>query len=90
MLVLLWFLSLYKIAIYTMKFPNKLYGVSESVIGKMTQLIEMIPEGGTDVLELSLKATKKMSLSDFIDALDCMYAIRTIEIYQDHIIVKVC
>lgn len=73
-----------------MKFPNKLYGVSESVIGKMTQLMEMIPEGGTDVLELSLKATKKMSLSDFIDVLDCMYAIRTIEIYQDHIIVKVC
>ena len=73
-----------------MKFPNKLYGVSESVIGKMTQLMEMIPEGGEDVLALSSKATKKMSVFDFIDALECMYAIGVIEFNQDHIIVKVC
>lgn len=73
-----------------MKFPNKLYSVSESVIGMMTQLMEIIPENGEDVLALSLIATKKMSLPDFIDALDCMYAIGYIKINQDHIIVKVC
>lgn len=73
-----------------MKFPSKLYGVSESVIGKMTTLMGMIPEGGIDVSDLSFTAGKFMSISDFMDALECMYAVGSIELNQDHLIVKVC
>lgn len=73
-----------------MKFPSKLYGVSESVIGKMTMLMGMIPEGGIDVSDLSFAAGKSMSISDFMDALECMYAVGTIEFIKDHLIVRVC
>lgn len=73
-----------------MRFPSKLYGISESVIGNMALLMEIIPSGGEDVVNLTLKATMVMSISDFIDALDCMYAIGSIDMCQDHIIIKVC
>lgn len=73
-----------------MKFPSKLYSVSESVIGKMTIVIGMIPDNGIDAVELYTKATKKIHISDFIDALDCMYLIGTININQNNIIYKLC
>ncbi len=73
-----------------MRFPSKLYGISESVIGNMVQLMEIIPDGGESIVNLSLKAAKKMTISDFIDALDCMYAIGSIDMRKDHIIIKSC
>lgn len=73
-----------------MRFPSKLYGISESVIGDMMQLMEIIPDGGESIVNLSLKTAEIMTISDFIDALDCMYAIGTIKMSKDYIIEKVC
>ena len=73
-----------------MKFPSKLYNVSESVIGKMPVVISMIPDYGIDIVELYSKATKTIHTSDFIDALDCMYSIGAIKINQNNIIYKLC
>lgn len=73
-----------------MIFPSKLYSVSESVIGKMTVVIGMIPDNGIDAVELYTKATKTIHTSDFIDALDCMYSIGAIDINQNNIIYKLC
>ncbi len=75
---------------YMMKFPSKLYNVSESVIGKMSVVISMIPDNGIDLAELYQIASKTIHTSDFIDALDCMYSIATIYITPNHIIYKQC
>lgn len=53
-------------------------------------MIGMIPDNGIDAVELYTKATKKIHISDFIDALDCMYLIGTININQNNIIYKLC
>ena len=71
-----------------MKFPSKLYGISESVIGKMTFLYGLIPDRGIRVEELYWAISKTMDVSDFIDALDCMYSIHTIDVIYSNIIIN--
>ncbi len=71
-----------------MKFPSKLYGVSESVLGKMAHVMELIPENGIELGVLYNRAVKEMTTSDFIDALECMYSISVIDINPNNIIIK--
>lgn len=48
-----------------MKYPNKLYSVKESVVGKMMELAILIPENGIGVEDLYYQAHRGMSVSDF-------------------------
>lgn len=68
-----------------MKFPSKLYTVEESVIYQMTRLMELIPNEGIAINMLFREAKDKMVISDFIDALICMYATECIEFKDNKI-----
>ena len=73
-----------------MKYPNKLYSVGESFVGKMLILADMIPETGMGIENIFYTANHKMELSDFVDALTSMYMLKKIEITNDNVIYKVC
>lgn len=73
-----------------MKYPNKLYSVRESVVGKMMELAVLIPENGIGVEDLYYQAHRGMSVSDFLDALSCMYMIGSVEVSENNIVRKVC
>lgn len=73
-----------------MKYPNKLYSVKESVVGKMMELAILIPENGIGVEDLYYQAHRGMSVSDFLDALSCMYIIGSVEVSENNIVRKVC
>ena len=71
-----------------MKYPNKLYSVGESVVGKMTTLIELIPKEGIGIEDLFNIASNKMVIMDFIDALTCLYLIKSVEITKENIVYR--
>lgn len=68
-----------------MKFPSKLYTVEESVICQMTRLMELIPNEGIAINILFREAKNIMLISDFIDALTCMYTTESIEFKDNKI-----
>lgn len=71
-----------------MKFPSKLYTVEESVIYQMTRLMEIIPNEGIAINLLFREAKNIMVISDFIDALICMYTIESIK-FKDNMIFRI-
>ena len=73
-----------------MKYPNKLYSVGESVVGKMVLLMDLIPDDGVSIEEFFYIASHKMSVSDFIDAMTCLYMIQSIGLTKDYIVYKIC
>jgi hypothetical protein len=73
-----------------MKYPNKLYSVRESVVGKMMELAVLIPENGIGVEDLYYQTHREMSVSDFLDALSCMYMIGSVEVSESNIVRKIC
>lgn len=73
-----------------MKYPSKLYSVQESVVGKMTVLMEMIPDEGVGVEDFYYMTHKLMSIVDFIDAMTCLYMISAIDVTKENVIFKIC
>ena len=73
-----------------MKYPNKLYSVGESVVGKMVSLMDIIPADGVSIEDFFYMVSRKMSVSDFIDAMTCLYMIQSIGLTQDYIVYKIC
>ena len=71
-----------------MKYPNKLYSVGESVVGKMMTLMELIPKDGIGIEDLCNTASNKMLITDFMDALTCLYLIKSIEFTKENIVYK--
>ena len=74
----------------SMKYPNKLYSVDESVVGKMVSLMDLIPADGVGIEDFYYIASRKMSISDFIDAMTCLYMIHSIGVTKDNIVFKIC
>lgn len=66
------------------KFPNKLYSIKESVLFQMIQILQAQETGNMSVPELFVKS--KLDIASFIDAMDCLYTIRYIEIDADNLI----
>jgi len=73
-----------------MKYPNKLYSVGESFVGKMLILMEHIPEDGIGIEDFYYTVSRNISVQDFIDALTCMYMLKSIRVTQENIIYRVC
>lgn len=73
-----------------MKYPSKLYSIQESVVGKMTTLMEMIPEEGIGVEDFFYKTQRWMEIEDFMDAMICLYMINSIELTRENVIYKIC
>lgn len=73
-----------------MKYPNKLYSVGESFVGKMVILKELIPDEGIGIEDFFYKASHKMVIQDFIDALTSMYMIQSIDVTEENVIYRLC
>lgn len=67
-----------------MKFPNKAIRYNESIVSKFPCIMEQLSHGEMAISDLyaSVK-TKMQSVSDFIDALDCLYALHKITFNQE-------
>lgn len=63
-----------------MLFPNKLCSYNESIISKFTVVLKIIKTGPVTVVTLYRQVSGSMAgVNEFIDVLDCLYALRKIE-----------
>ena len=66
-----------------MLFPNKLCSYSESIISKFPVVLKVIKREPVAVLDLYRQVIGSMTgVNEFIDVLDCLYALHKIE-YDD-------
>ena len=63
-----------------MKLPNKVTSYQESVLSKLTVLLDVLSVKDLSVLELFFETRRCFSdTSEFIDALDCLFALNKLE-----------
>lgn len=63
-----------------MLLPNKLYSYNESTLSKFPLVLKELRAQSLSVHELYRRVIKKMDgVNEFIDVLDCLYALRKIE-----------
>lgn len=66
-----------------MLFPNKLCSYNESIISKFPVVLKVIKQEPVTVLDLYRQVVGGMTgVNEFIDVLDCLYALHKIE-YDD-------
>lgn len=66
-----------------MLLPNKLFSYSESILPKLPLVLKVLKKESLGVQELYKKIGKDFSgINEYIDALDCLYALHKIE-YDD-------
>lgn len=68
-----------------MKYPNKLYSYGESTISKFPIILTKVYDAKyISILELYQDTLKVFDdISDFLDALDCLYALNRIDYSAD-------
>lgn len=72
-----------------MLFPNKLFTFSESIISKFPAVLEKLENRDYKVTELYLELNAKMSgISEYLDVLDCLYALGVIEYDREKEVLK--
>ena len=66
-----------------MKLPNKIYSYSESILSKFVPIIEILKISDETVFSLYQKSKKHFnSVQDYIDTLDCLYALNRITLSE--------
>lgn len=66
-----------------MLLPNKLYSYNESILPKLPPMLKELKKQSLSVHDLYKKMGKSLSgVNEYIDALDCLFALRKIE-YDD-------
>lgn len=66
-----------------MKFPNKVTSYKESTLSKFPYILEKIEDEDLTVEELYKKVKNKMEdIREFLDILDCLYALNKIELNE--------
>lgn len=58
-----------------MKFPNKVTSFNQSVLSKLVPIIQILQEKDYTVYTLYNSLNVKMTINEYIDALDCLYAL---------------
>ena len=72
-----------------MIFPDKLFSYDESVISKFPVILKELKKSPMKVAELYHTVQNKMTdISEFIDALDCLYILNKIEYDSDKEVLK--
>ena len=66
-----------------MKFPNKVTSYKQSVIPKILKLASILKEKDYTVTSLYEKVEKQMTITEFVDALDCLFALGQINLYKE-------
>lgn len=63
-----------------MLLPNKLFSYSESILAKLPIVLKILEKNPCSVHELYKQTIRKMAgISEFIEVLDCLYALGKIE-----------
>lgn len=65
-----------------MKFPNKVISYKESVISKFPMILLLLEKRDYDAFSLYDELSKKMTINEFINALDCLYALKKIKLSE--------
>jgi hypothetical protein len=67
-----------------MRFPSKYTSYKSSVISKFPVFLEELSARDLTIKELYKKTKSKVqNVQEFIEVLDCLYAIKKIEIFQE-------
>ena len=67
-----------------MLFPNKLFTYSESVISKLPIILIELQRESISAVELYKRVADRLTgVSEYLDALDCLYALRKIEFDEE-------
>lgn len=61
-----------------MKFPNKVISYKESIIANFPKVLSLLEIREYDVFSLYNDLSKKMSIGDFVNTLDCLFALNKI------------
>lgn len=67
-----------------MKLPNKVTSYSESTLGKICPILETLEKQDFPIYELYLQTSKYYkSYAEYIETLDCLYALKKINYIED-------
>lgn len=67
-----------------MQLPNKLYPYKNSTLGLLTEVINRLQNGPVKIKDLFWEMNPLLEdATDFLSALDCLYAMRVIEMTED-------
>ena len=66
-----------------MKFPNKVTPFNQSVLSKLVPIIQILQEKDYTVYTLYNSLPVKMSVNEYIDALDCLYALGVVTLNKE-------
>lgn len=62
-----------------MKLPNKIYSYSDSILSKFVPIIKILMKSDETVFSLYQKSKQHFTnIQDYIDTLDCLYALNKI------------
>lgn len=65
-----------------MQLPNKLYSYKDSTLALLPKVLRIIQEQPVPVTEL-YKELQLMDITDFVSAMDCLYALRAVDINDE-------
>ncbi len=72
-----------------MLLPNKLISYDQSILPKLPIILKELKKGPISVKELYKRVIKRMSgISEFIDALDCLYALGKVEFDEEEEVLR--
>lgn len=68
-----------------MKLPSKVTPYKESTIAKFPVVLSLLEDGDMTPQELydKVKKSKITNISEFVEVLDCLYAMNKIEIHEE-------
>lgn len=67
-----------------MRFPNKVISYKESILSKLTVLLDVLSSKDMSLIELYYDTQKSFSdMWEFIDAIDCLFMLNKIEYNED-------
>lgn len=67
-----------------MQLPNKLYSYEESTLALLPRVLEKINNGPVSAKELYLSVKSELrEPTDFLSVMDCLYALRAIDMSDD-------
>lgn len=74
-----------------MRLPNKVISYKESVFPKMISVLKVVNEGDLSVGKLYKKTAKDVGdVKDFIEVLDCLYALGKIDYDERRGVITLC
>ena len=66
-----------------MKFPNKVTPFKDSTLAKIPIVLKHLKDKDYTVLSLFNTVRKKMTIKEYIDVLDCLYALEKIALKEE-------